>query len=138
MDQEYRIKNLRKAEYILGAIQLFRTVTKLTEKGDPVLDEKKNPVKIQVEDYVRPAEVIAPGEASQPMSLEQLKVFDTASMQHARLVGDLDILINGKSMRKPDPAPAKARSLSRTEPDDTAEARQLAELLGGGPKPVTE
>ncbi len=128
---EVRIKNLRKSEYILGAIQIFREVRTYDK------DQKKEVIS-QVEDYVRPAEIIRPGEASQPLTIAQLKVFDTPSMQFARLAGELDILVDGKSLRKPDPAPERAKSLTRAESDDTAEARQLAALLGGGPKPTEE
>lgn len=119
---EIRIRNLKTVEHILGAIEIRKVVD-----GKPMRD------------YVRPAELIRPGQLSAPLTREQMKCFDTPSMTCMVNAGELDIVIDGRSL-KPKAAVKKPapKSLTATEPDSSAEARQLAELLGGNDEPKPE
>ncbi len=121
MEVEIRIKNLKKVEHILGAIEVEKVVDGKTMR-----------------DYVRPSEMIRPGEMSAPLTRAQMKCFDTPQMALMIDAGELDIILDGRSLRPKEAAKRAApKSLTATEPDATAEARQLAELLGGNAEEPT-
>lgn len=127
----YQIKNLKKVDHVLGAIAIMKTETfTLThvQNGKEMREVRER----EVQDYVRPAELIQPGKLSASLTREQMKLFDTHALQVAVETGELNLYINGKPL-KPEASnkPVKASSLLAPVSAEAAEASAVQDILAG-------
>lgn len=110
--RKIQIRNCKKVDHLLGSLHMG--------------------------DYVSAAIIIPPGGLSPVLTPEQVKAYDSPVFAAQVEAGELDVIVDGKSITgrdKPKAVKAPAKALVETVPAATAEAAELEALLSGNPQP---